>query len=161
MFVSGVVFVLLIDMLLLQHPFVEKTIFPSLNWFWIVKSQLSISVWIYSSGFCSLFVFSIDLHVYNSTVCVCLSRSVLSDSLQPPGLQPTRLLCPGNSPGKNTGVHCHLLLQGNFPTQGSNLGLLHHRHILYHPSRQERPYSSAKQSKQPKNSTTLLITSAI
>ena len=41
---------------------------------------------------------------------------------------PTRLLCPWDSPGKNTGVSCHALLQGIFPTQGSNphlLSLLH------------------------------------
>ena len=41
---------------------------------------------------------------------------------------PTSLLCPWDSPGKNTGVGCHALLQGIFPTQGSNLhllGLLH------------------------------------
>ena len=49
-----------------------------------------------------------------------LSRSVLSDSSQPYGLQPTRLLCPQDSPGKNTGVGCHGLLQGIFLTQGSN-----------------------------------------
>ena len=36
------------------------------------------------------------------------------------GLQPTRLLCPGESPGKNTGVGCHALLQGIFPVQGLN-----------------------------------------
>ena len=36
------------------------------------------------------------------------------------------------SPGKNTGVGCHFLLQGIFPTQGSNLGLLHCRQILNH-----------------------------
>ena len=46
------------------------------------------------------------------------------DSLQPHGLQPTRLLCPWNSPGENTGVGCHVFLQGIFPIQGSNLGLL-------------------------------------
>ena len=40
-------------------------------------------------------------------------------------LQPVRLLCPWNSPGKNTGVVCHSLLQGIFPTRGLNLGLLH------------------------------------
>ena len=39
------------------------------------------------------------------------SRSVVSDSLQPHGLQPTRLLRPWDSPGKNTGVGCHCLLQ--------------------------------------------------
>jgi len=37
----------------------------------------------------------------------------------------------GNSRGKNTGVGCHSLLQGIFPTQGSNLGLLHCRQNLY------------------------------
>ena len=41
------------------------------------------------------------------------SYSALSDSLQPHGLQPARLLCPWNSPGKNTGVDCHFLLQGS------------------------------------------------
>ena len=36
----------------------------------------------------------------------------------------------GDSPGKNTGAGCHALLQGIFPTQGSNLGLLHCRQIF-------------------------------
>ena len=39
-------------------------------------------------------------------------------------LQPARLLCPWNFPGMNTGVGCHFLLQGIFPTPGSNLCLL-------------------------------------
>ena len=39
--------------------------------------------------------------------------SLMSDSLQPHGLQPTRLLCPWDSPGKNTGVGCHTLLWGS------------------------------------------------
>ena len=38
--------------------------------------------------------------------------------------EPTRLLCPWDPPGKNTGVGCHSLLQGIFQTQGSNLQLL-------------------------------------
>ena len=38
--------------------------------------------------------------------------------------EPTRLLCPWDSPGKNTGMGCHALLQGIFPTQGSNPHLL-------------------------------------
>ena len=46
-----------------------------------------------------------------------LSHSVESDSLQPHGLPPARLLCPWDSPGKNTGVGCHALLQGIAPTQ--------------------------------------------
>ena len=48
------------------------------------------------------------------------SRSVMSDSLQPHGLlpmEPARLLCPWDSPGKNTGIGCHFLFQGNFLTQ--------------------------------------------
>ena len=49
---------------------------------------------------------------------------VESESLQPHGLYPARLLCPWNSPGKNTGMGCHSLLQGIFPTQGSNMYLL-------------------------------------
>ena len=66
-----------------------------------------------------------------------VSDSVVSDSLWPHGLSPTRLLAPWNSPGKNTGVGCLFLIQGIFPAQGSNLGLLHHRQILYHLSHQE------------------------
>ena len=42
----------------------------------------------------------------------------------------------GDSPGKNTEVGCHVLLQGIFPTQGSNPGLLHCRRILYKLSHQ-------------------------
>ena len=59
----------------------------------------------------------------------------MSDSLQPHGLWPTRLLCPWDSPGKSTGVGCHFLLWGIFPAQRSNprlLRLLHCRRILYH-----------------------------
>ena len=41
---------------------------------------------------------------------VCVSHSVMSDSLRPHGLQHTRLLSVWNSPGKNTGVGCHSLL---------------------------------------------------
>ena len=52
-------------------------------------------------------------------------------TLQSHGLQPIRLLCPWDFPGKDTGVGCHFLLQGIFPTQGSNPGLLHCRQILY------------------------------
>ena len=58
-------------------------------------------------------------------------------TLRPHGLWPDRLLCPWDSPGKNTGVDCHSLLQRIFPTQGSNLGLLHCRQILYHLSYRE------------------------
>ena len=68
---------------------------------------------------------SIYLHMY---VCVRVSphaHSAVSDSLQPHGLQSARLLCPWGSPGQNTGVGCHFLLQGILPTQGSNMHLLY------------------------------------
>jgi len=44
---------------------------------------------------------------------------------------PTRLLCPRDSPGKNTGVGCLFVLQVIFPTQELKPGLLHCRQILY------------------------------
>ena len=46
-------------------------------------------------------------------------------------------LCPWNSPGKNTRVGSHSILQGIFPTQGSSQGLPHCRLVLYHLSHQE------------------------
>ena len=45
----------------------------------------------------------------------------------------------GDSLGKNTGVGCHDLLQGIFPTQGLNPGLPHCKQILYCLSHQESP----------------------
>ena len=48
----------------------------------------------------------------------------------------------GVSPGKNTGVGCHVFLQGIIPTQGSNPGLLHFRQILYCLSHQGSPKRS-------------------
>ena len=57
--------------------------------------------------------------------------------LWPHGLLLARLFCPWDSPGKRTGVGCHFLLQGIFPSQGSNLCLLcllPCRQILYPPS---------------------------
>ena len=47
------------------------------------------------------------------------------------GLSCPRHLCSWDSPGKNTGVGCHFLLQGIFPTQKPNPGLLQCRQILY------------------------------
>ena len=66
----------------------------------------------------------------------------------------------GNSSAKNTGVGCHALLQGIFPTQGSNSGLLHCRWILYHLSHQGSPrilewvaYPFSRGSSWPRNRT--------
>ena len=62
------------------------------------------------------------------------SHLVVSDSLRPHGLSAARLLCPWSSPGQNPGVGSLTLLQGIFPNQGWNPGLLHCRQILYHLS---------------------------
>ena len=62
---------------------------------------------------------------------MCVSGSVVSNSLGTHGLWPTRFLCPWDSPGKNSGLGRHSLLQGIFPTQESNPGLPHCRQILY------------------------------
>ena len=59
-----------------------------------------------------------------------VNESVSCLTLQPHRLQPAWLLCPWDSPGKNTGVGCHALLQGIFPTWGSNPGVLLCRQIL-------------------------------
>ena len=56
----------------------------------------------------------------------------MSDTFWPHGLRPARVLYPWESPGKNTDVACHFLLQGIFLTQGLNLHLLLVRWILYH-----------------------------
>ena len=73
---------------------------------------------------------------YEIKRCLLLGRKVMTNleseesevaqscpTLWPHGLQPTRLLRPWDSLGKNTGVGCHFLLQGIFPNQGSNPGL--------------------------------------
>ena len=74
--------------------------------------------------------------------CETVSHSVMFHSLWPHGLQAARLLCPQDSPGQNTGVGSCSLLQGIFPTQGSNPGLLHSRQILYHLNHQGSPNRS-------------------
>ena len=66
-----------------------------------------------------------------------VSYSVMSDSVTPWTVAYQAPLW--NSPGKNTGMSCHSLLQGIFLTQRLNPGLLHCRQILYHLSYQGSP----------------------
>ena len=66
-------------------------------------------------------LFSVHIHESESVSCL-----VVSDSLRPHA----RLFCPWNSPGKNTAVGCHSLLQEIFLIQELNLGLLHCRQIF-------------------------------
>ena len=67
-------------------------------------------------GFCFFPSSKKSLFCFSACVCV-LSHFSLSDSVWPYGPQPTRLLCPWNFPGKNTGGGCHFLLQVIFPTR--------------------------------------------
>ena len=107
--------------------------------------------WLFPSYFCSSFKTE---EAFQHLVCVCVcvyiyihirevkwseSGSVVSYSLRFHGLKPARLLCPWNSPGRNTGVGCCSLLQGSFLTQELNLGLPHCRQILYHLSHRGNP----------------------
>ena len=48
---------------------------------------------------------------FRHSCCCCYVTSVVSDSVRPHRRQPTMLPCPWDSPGKNTGVGCHFLLQ--------------------------------------------------
>ena len=79
----------------------------------------------------------------------------MSDSLQP-----HELFSPWNSPGQNTGVGSLSLLQGIFPTQGSNPGLLYYRQIFYQLSHKGSPrilewaaYPFSSRSSHPRNQT--------
>ena len=75
-------------------------------------------------------------------VYVCVSYSVMSESLQPhEQYSPPDSSVHGDFPGQNTGVDCHSLLQGIFPTEGANPCLLLCRQILHHLSLQGSPYT--------------------
>ena len=80
-------------------------------------------------------------------VCVCVWVKVLRVLIaqscpslcDPMDRSPPGSSVHGDSPGKNTAVGCHFLLQGIFPSQESNPGLLHCRRILYSLSHQGSP----------------------
>ena len=71
--------------------------------------------------------------------CVCLVAQLCPTPCNPMDYSLPDSSVRGDSPGKNTGVGSPALLQGIFPTQGLNPGLLHCRWILYHLSHQGSP----------------------
>ena len=86
----------------------------------------------------------IPLYIYICVcVCVhyvlCLITQLCLTLCDPMDCSPPGSSVHGDSPGKNTGVGCHALLQGIFPTQGSNPGLPQCRQILYYLSHQGSP----------------------
>ena len=70
-------------------------------------------------------------------VCVCLGSPV--QLCNPMGCSLPGSSVHGDSPGRDTAVGSHALLQRTFPTQGSNPGLPHCRRILYHLNHQGNP----------------------
>ena len=81
----------------LKITFIFLELFPFFNWFLLFIREV------------------------NMFLCVCAKSLQLCPTLLPPyELWPARLLYPWDSPGKNTGVGCHALLQGIFSTQGLN-----------------------------------------
>ena len=91
---------------------------------------------------------------------LCLIPQLCLTLYNPMGYSPPGSSVHGDSPGINTGMGCHALLQGIFPTQGSSPGLLHCRHILYCLSHQGSPrilewvaYPFSRGTSQPRNQT--------
>ena len=120
------------------------------HFMFLTMTPIQISVWTAGMYLINFENIDILMHLLCTRQCIwrhesqSVSWSVVSDSLPPHELEPSRLICPWNSPGKNTGVSSHFLLQGIFPTQWWNPGLLHGRQILYHLSHQESPNFTLK-----------------
>ena len=88
-------------------------------------------------------------------LCICLVARLCPTLCNPMDCSPPGSSVHGESPGKNIGVGCPALLQGIFPTQGSNRGLPNCRRIHYH---QESPrilewaaYPFSKGTSRPRN----------
>ena len=142
---------------LLPHHFRSFSVITK----WTFKNTCSTFIPI-NSSLDNLKLFSSIYHRCNSLSFFCLkniniaymwekvngsvAQSVASDFLQLHGLQPTRLLSPWDSPGKNTGMGSHSFLQGIFPTQRSNSCLLHCRQNLYYLSHQGNPLHTERES---------------
>ena len=91
----------------------------------------------------SILIFLIFSYSAGSHISLCLGARSYPTLCDPMDCSPPGSSVHGDSPGKNTAVGCHALLQGIFPTQGASPGLTHCRWILYHLSHQGSPYFSA------------------
>ena len=93
----------------------------------------------------SLKLFEGGCWMWGCTPVLCGTESLSGIQLfATPWTSPPGSSVHGDSPGKNTGVGCHALLQGIFPTQGSNPGLPHCHLILYHLKSGTSPTSKPK-----------------
>ena len=126
---------------MLQIYWGEKTMFPCWlwrwrKWLWAKKYRLLLDAFNY-----------VDVVVSKVRCAVlCLVAQLCPTFCDPMDCSPARHLCSppdtsihGDSPGRNTGVGCHALLQGIFSTLGSNPSLLHCTQILYLLSCQGSP----------------------
>ena len=103
--------------------------------------NFAIMLFIWQNTCTHVHTLSVDLHRAGGLVAKFCSTLVSQWTVA------CQALCPWDFPGKKTGVICHFLLQGIFPTQGLNLGLLHCRQILYWLSYQECLPNVRKNSK--------------
>ena len=148
-----------------QHSLQEPALWPCFWWdHFIYCFSKSYSFWPHilnkalKEYYCNYLLWRVDFSVTCTVLClVTQSHLMLCDPMDcdSPGSS-----VHGDSPGKNTGVGCHALLQGIFPTQGLNPGLPHCRQILYHLSHQKSPrtlkwvaYPFSSGSSRPRNQT--------
>ena len=87
-----------------------------------------------SLSFIYLFLLTIGIQYYIDCAVLCLVAQSCLTLCDPMDCSPQGSFVHGDSPGKNTEVDCHALLQGIFPTQRSNPGFSSCRWILYHLS---------------------------
>ena len=87
-----------------------------------------------------LLLFCQQKHYHTINCCCCLVSQFCLTLSDPMDCSPPGSSTHGDSPGKNTGVGCHVLLQAIFPTQESNPGLSHCRQILLCLSHKGSPY---------------------
>ena len=80
-----------------------------------------------------------ELKFCKTCTLLCLVTQSYMILCDPKDCSPPGSSVHGESPGKNTGLGCHALLQGIFPTQELNWDLLHYRPILYQLSYQGSP----------------------
>ena len=101
----------------------------------VFKKSVFVSFQVATINIFFIILFFLILFIFLNFLTFFKLCSVVSNSLQPHGLQPARFLCPQHFPVKNTELGCHFLLQGIFPTRdrtcvscASFIG----RRILYH-----------------------------
>ena len=101
------------------------------------------TIYCFSWGFHLLVLVSIDdfytSYYYEPIIVLCCVTQLCPILCNPMDYSPPGCSVHGDSPGKNTRVGCHALLQGIFLTQGLNSGLPHWRRIHYHLGHQGSP----------------------